>query len=31
MNNRIVAYAFATMAGICFASGFVILTGEGRL
>lgn len=27
----LVSYTFATVAGICFVSGLVILTGEGRL
>lgn len=33
MNNKLslMSYAFATVAGICFVSGLVILSGEGRL
>lgn len=27
----LVSYTLATMAGICFVSGLVILSGEGRL
>lgn len=32
MDNKlsVVSYTLATMAGICFVSGLVILTGEGR-
>lgn len=33
MNGKLslVSYTLATMAGICFVSGLVILTGEGRV
>lgn len=33
MGNKlsVVSYTLATMAGICFVSGLVILSGEGRL
>lgn len=33
MDNKksLVSYTFATIAGICFVSGLVILTGEGRI
>lgn len=33
MNNRlsIVSYTLAAMAGICFVSGLVILSGEGSV
>lgn len=33
MDNKlsIVSYALVTMASICFVSGLIILTGEGRL
>ncbi len=32
MNNKLslVSYTLATMAGICFVGGLVILSGEGR-
>lgn len=33
MDNKksLVSYTFTTIAGVCFVSGLVILTGEGRL
>ena len=33
MNNRLslVSYSLATLAGICFIGGLVILSGEGRM